>query len=73
MIFNYNKIKPGHGLCKFNNYPISDENFTEKLRNFIENLKVDLDSVFQWQSEMGVYEVRDPKIHDIISQNMSKK
>ena len=45
IISNYNEIKPGPGLWKFNNSQISDENFTEKLKNFIENLKVDLESI----------------------------
>ena len=40
---NYNEIKSGPGLWKFNNSLIIDENVTGKL-NFIENLKEDLDS-----------------------------
>ena len=44
MISNCNKVKPVPGLWKFNNSLISDENFTERLKNFIENLKDDLDS-----------------------------
>ena len=44
IISNYNEIKPGPGLWKFNNSLISDENFTEKLKNFIEDLKEDLNS-----------------------------
>ena len=36
---NYNKRNSGPGLCKFNNSVISDENCTEKLRNFIKNMK----------------------------------
>ena len=44
IISNYNEIKPGPGLWKFSNSLISDENFTERLKNFIENLKDDLNS-----------------------------
>ena len=41
IISNYNEIKPDHDPWKFNNSLISDEKYIE---NFIENLKVDLDS-----------------------------
>ena len=44
IISNYNKIKPVPGLWKFSNSLISDENFTEKLKDFIESLKKDLNS-----------------------------
>ena len=44
IICNYNEIKLGPGLWKFSNSLISDQNFTEKLKKFIENLKEDLDS-----------------------------
>ena len=44
IISNNNEIKPDPGLWKFNNSLISDKNFTEKLKSFIENLKEDLDS-----------------------------
>ena len=44
IIFNYSKIKPGPGLWKFNSSLNSDEDFREKLKNFIENLKGDLKS-----------------------------
>ena len=43
-ISNYNKIKSGPGLWKFNNSLISDENFTERLKNCIANLKDDLNT-----------------------------
>ena len=42
IISNYNEIKPGPGLWKFNNFLISDKNLTEKLKKIIEKLK-DLD------------------------------
>ena len=44
IISNYNETKPGPGLWKFNNSLISDEKFTERLKNFIKNLKDDLNS-----------------------------
>ena len=37
----YNEIKPSPGQWKFDNSLINDESFTEKLNNFIENLKED--------------------------------
>ena len=43
-ISNYNEIKPGQGLWKFNNSLINDEDFTEKLKKFIENMNEDSDS-----------------------------
>ena len=43
-ISNYNEIKPGQGLSKFNNSLINDEDFTEKLKKFIENMNEDSDS-----------------------------
>ena len=42
IISNYNEIKPGPGLWKFNNFLISDKNLTEKLKKIIKKLK-DLD------------------------------
>ena len=44
MISNYSKIKPSLGLCKSNNSLIKEENFTGKLKNFVENLKDEIDS-----------------------------
>ena len=44
IISNYNEIKPGPGLWKFNKFLISAENFAERLKNFIENLKDDQNS-----------------------------
>ena len=44
IISNCNEIKPGPGLWKFNKSLISDESFTEKITNFIENLKEDLNT-----------------------------
>ena len=42
IIYNYNETKLVPGLCKSNNSLISGENFTERLKNFIGNLKEDL-------------------------------
>ena len=44
VISNYDEIKLVPGLSEFSNSLITDENFTEKLKNCIENLKEDLDS-----------------------------
>ena len=41
---NYNKVKPGPDIRKLDTSLISDENFTEKLKNFTENVKEDLHS-----------------------------
>ena len=51
----YNEIKPSPGQWKFDNSLINDESFTEKLKNFIENLKEDhgsenaFDDQVKWQ------------------------
>ena len=39
----YNEIKSGPDLWNFNKPLISDEHFTKKAKNFIENMKEDLD------------------------------
>ena len=52
IISNNNEIKPDPGLWKFNNSLISDKNFTEKLKSFIENLKEDLDSENSFNDQM---------------------
>ena len=52
IISNYKKIKLGSGLWKFNDSLISDEDFTEKLKNFIENLKEDLDSEHSFDEQV---------------------
>ena len=68
IISNYNGIKLDQGLWKFNNSLKSDENFTEKTQIFYwkPERRSRIWQFFWWPSEMRVFEVRDPKIHDII-------
>ena len=52
IVFNYNEIKPGPGPWRFNNFLITDKYFKEKLKNFIENLKEDLNSKISFDDQV---------------------
>ena len=61
-ISNYNFLKPGQGLWKFNNSLIKDETFTNTFKNFIQNMinEINTNNSLNDQLKWGLlkYEIR---------------